>query len=229
MSESCRSRQVFRRPRSRPQSYSSFANRFYSGCSDLTRGVKSLCRRQNERSYNQEMKSSSLARNLKLSVLISILLGGWLPSIACAQEHDSPDGPKASPAALELPISDRAVPSWTVVVQPPPPSSSPHAFWDRTNVLLFSGIVVTRGLDYASTRNFEARGRKEILLPQDVVDNSAGFASLEAAATLTSVGISYWLHRTGHHKLERWMSIGHIGVTGFGDARNYALKSRHSR
>jgi len=94
-------------------------------------------------------------------------------------------------------------------------------------VLLFSGIAVFRGLDYTSTRNMQARGREEILLPDDVVNNSAGFASLEAAATATSVGISYVFHRTGHHKLERWLSIGHIGVTGFGVARNYALKSKH--
>jgi hypothetical protein len=101
-----------------------------------------------------------------------------------------------------------------------------HAFWDRTNLALFSGIAVTRGIDYASTRNFQARGRQEILIPDDVINNSAGFASLEAAGTVTSVGISYLLHRMGHHKLERWMSIGHIGITGFGDVRNYALESR---
>lgn len=83
-----------------------------------------------------------------------------------------------------------------------------------------------RGLDYASTRNFQARGRKEILLAPEVVNNSAAFASLEAAATVTSVGISYWLHRIGHHKLERWVSITHMSVTAFGDARNYGLKTR---
>ncbi|HEX4424991.1 MAG TPA: hypothetical protein VH079_06315 [Terriglobales bacterium] len=101
-----------------------------------------------------------------------------------------------------------------------------HRFWDRTNILLFAGVGITRGMDYASTRNFQARGRDEILIPDDVVNNSAGFASLEAAGTATSIGISYLLHRTGHHKLERWMSIGHIGVTGFGDVRNYCLKTR---
>jgi hypothetical protein len=72
-----------------------------------------------------------------------------------------------------------------------------------------------------------ARGREEILLPDDVVNNSAGFASLEAAATVTSIGLSYLMHRTNHHKLERWISIVHIGVTAFGDARNYALESKH--
>jgi hypothetical protein len=116
----------------------------------------------------------------------------------------------------------------TVAALPAPPTvPSTHAFWDRTNLALFSGIAVTRGMDYASTRNFQARGRQEILLPDEVVNNSAGFASLEAAATMTSVGISYILHRPGHHTLERWMSIGHISVTGFGDVRNYSLESRH--
>src|SRR6266550_1117403 len=114
------------------------------------------------------------------------------------------------------------------VGQPIPNTPTPqHRFWDRTNILLFSGVAVFRGLDYASTRNFQARGREEVLLPDDVVNNSAGFAALEAAATATSLGISYIFHRTGHHKLERWLSIGHIGVTGFGVARNYSLKSMH--
>ena len=81
-------------------------------------------------------------------------------------------------------------------------------------------------MDYASTRNFQARGRQEILLPDAVVDNSAGFASVEAAGAMTSVGISYIFHRTGHHKLERWVSIGHIGVGAFGDIRNYCLETR---
>jgi hypothetical protein len=109
------------------------------------------------------------------------------------------------------------------------PIASPpaHRFWDRQNLLLFSGVAAFRGLDYASTRNFQARGRQEILLPDDVVNNSAGFGGLEAAGTATSMGIAYLLHRTGHHKLERWLSIGHIGVTGFGVVRNYSLQSKH--
>jgi hypothetical protein len=131
---------------------------------------------------------------------------------AAAQESPQPSSSQASTAA---PV-------------PEAPSQSPtHAFWDRTNILLFSGVAVFRGLDYASTRNFLARGRDEVLIPDDIVNNSAAFASLEAAGTLTSVGLSYLLHRTNHHKLERWLSIGHIGVTGFGVVRNYSLKSKH--
>jgi hypothetical protein len=64
-----------------------------------------------------------------------------------------------------------------------------------------------------------------VLLAPDVVNNSAAFASLEAAGAATSVGISYLFHRTGHHKMERWLSIAHISVTGVGVAWNYSLKT----
>jgi hypothetical protein len=115
-------------------------------------------------------------------------------------------------------------PGATVEHEPPP-----HRFWDRKNILLFSGVAVFRGLDYVSTRNFERRGRQEVLIPDDVVDNSAGFASLEAAGAATSVGISYIFHRTGHHKMERWLSIGHIGVTSFGVGWNFSLKTHRAK
>jgi hypothetical protein len=134
-------------------------------------------------------------------------------------------------STAKLPESSDAKPGLETLPTIPPAEAStpPHAFWDRTNLWLFAGIAVTRGMDYASTRNFQARGRQEILIPDDVVNNSAGFAGLEAAATMTSVGISYLLHRTAHHRLERWLSIGHIGVTAFGDIRNYSLETRHRR
>jgi hypothetical protein len=107
--------------------------------------------------------------------------------------------------------------------EPPAAPAPQHRFWDRTNILLFSGVAVSRALDYTSTRHFQVRGHNEVLIPDDVVNNSAGFAGLEAAGAATSVGISYIFHRTGHHKIERWMSIGHIGVTGFGVVWNYSL------
>jgi len=134
-----------------------------------------------------------------------------------AQSTAAQESPQPSPsqAPTTAPLSDA------------PSQRPPHAFWDRTNILLFSGVAVFRGLDYASTRNFLARGRDEVLIPDDIVNNSAAFASLEAAGTLTSVGLSYLLHRTNHHRLERWLSIGHIGITGFGVVRNYSLKSKH--
>jgi hypothetical protein len=155
-------------------------------------------------------------------ILTWILAGCFLIALSSAAQQATPrgDAGQASPdVRLPAPSSqDRTTPA-----QPP----SPHAFWDRTNILLFAGVGGFRGLDYASTRNFQARGREEVLIPDDVVNNSAGFASLEAAGAATSIGLSYWMHRVGHHRIERWISIVHIGVTGFGVVRNYSLKSKH--
>ena len=103
-----------------------------------------------------------------------------------------------------------------------------HHFWDKENDLLFAGVAASRTLDYFSTLNMRRRGRQEIFLTNDVVDNHAGFAAIEAAATGVSIGASYLFHRYRHHKLERWTSIVHIGLATTGAVRNYSLKSAHS-
>jgi len=72
------------------------------------------------------------------------------------------------------------------------------------------------------------RGRQEILLSNDAVDNHAAFATIEAAATGASIGASYLFHRYGHHKLERWVSIVHISLATTGSVRNYCLKTFHT-
>jgi hypothetical protein len=102
-----------------------------------------------------------------------------------------------------------------------------HRFWDKENDLLFAGVAAARTLDYFSTLNMRRRGRQEIFLTNDAVDNHAGFAFIEAGATGVSIGASYLFHRSGHHKLERWTSIVHIGLATTGAVRNYSLKTAH--
>jgi hypothetical protein len=102
-----------------------------------------------------------------------------------------------------------------------------HRFWDKTNDLLFAGVAASRTLDYYSTLNMRHRGRQEILLTNEVVDNHAAFAAIEAGGTATSIGVSYLFHRYRLHKLERWTSIVHIGLAMGGAARNYSLKTAH--
>ncbi|HEY2820656.1 MAG TPA: hypothetical protein VGJ06_06400 [Candidatus Acidoferrum sp.] len=102
-----------------------------------------------------------------------------------------------------------------------------HRFWDTTNDLLFAGVGASRTLDYFSTLNMRRRGRDEILLTNDVVDNHAAFAVIEAAGTGASIGVSYLFHHYGHHKLERATSIVHIGLATSGAVRNYCLKTAH--
>lgn len=153
------------------------------------------------------MRKSSLV--IKLSLVV--LLGG---SRISAQE----------PSAQTPRESDVASP----VLQSPADSGVPeHRFWDKENRWLFAGIGAARALDYSSTLNMRRRGRQEILLSNDVVDNHAAFATIEAAGAGVSVGASYLFHRYGHHKLERWTSFVHISVTTVGAVRNYCLKTAH--
>jgi len=77
--------------------------------------------------------------------------------------------------------------------------------------------------------NMRRRGRQEIFLTNDVVDNHPAFATIEAAATGTSIGASYFFHHYGHHKLERWTSFVHIGLATTGAVRNYCLKTAHPK
>ena len=105
--------------------------------------------------------------------------------------------------------------------------SDEHRFWDATNDLLFAGVGASRTLDYFSTLNMRRRGRDEIFLNNDVVDNHAAFAAIEAAGTGASIGVSYLFHHYGHHKLERATSIVHIGLATSGAVRNYCLKTAH--
>jgi hypothetical protein len=148
-----------------------------------------------------------------VSGLLTIML---LAGLAAAQQADLP---ASAPPEAPSPVSVTPVSTQPVIQS--------HAFWDHKNAWLFSGVAVFRVLDYTSTRNMRDRGRQEILLTNWVVDNKPLFIGVEAAATGLSIGLSYVLHRTAHHKVERLISIGHIGGAAFGDARNYALKSGH--
>jgi len=104
---------------------------------------------------------------------------------------------------------------------------SEHRFWDKENGWLFAGVGAARTLDYFSTLNLRRRGDQELLVTNDLVDDHAAFAVVEAAGTGVSIGASYLFHRSGHHKLERWTSIVHIGLTTTGAVRNYCLKTAH--
>jgi hypothetical protein len=101
---------------------------------------------------------------------------------------------------------------------------APHHFWDWQNDCLFAGVGAARMLDYASTRHFRDQGNNEVLLTNAIVDNKPLFVGIELAGTAASIGVSYLLHRTGHHRLERWVSVAHIGVAVGGSIHNYSLK-----
>jgi hypothetical protein len=149
-------------------------------------------------------------------IAVTFVLAGLLAASATLSAQQVPGQSAAAGSAPSLPAAK-------------PLADQPvHRFWDRENDLLFAGVAGARALDYSSTLNLRRRGRQEILLTDWVVDDHGLFAGIEASGVALSVGVSYIFHRTGHHKLERWVSIVHIGVATGGAIRNYGLKTFHS-
>ena len=136
--------------------------------------------------------------------------------VVAAQEPTTAPQPKPAATAPALTSAGTA-----------PEAAKVHRFWDKENAWLFAGVGASRTMDYFSTLNLRRRGLQEILITNDVVDDHAAFATVEAAGTGLSIGASYLFHRYGHHSLERWTSIVHIGVTTGGAVRNYCLKTPH--
>jgi hypothetical protein len=125
--------------------------------------------------------------------------------------QEGPGVPKVTPGDAALPAHSKAQPQ-------------PHKFWDAENLYLFTGVGAARALDYASTRYLRDQGDYEWLLSNSIVDNRPLFVGIELAGTAASIGVSYLFHRTGHHSLERWVSIVHMGVGVGGSIHNYLLK-----
>lgn len=138
--------------------------------------------------------------------------------------QDTPPSNGGTTAQSPVPHDGQADGHWSARR---PTGYDEHRFWDKENDLLFAGVAAMRTADYFSTLNMRRRGRQEVFLTNDAVDNHAGFAFIEAGATGVSIGASYLFHRYNHHKLERWTSIVHIGLAGGGAIRNYSLKTAH--
>jgi hypothetical protein len=175
------------------------------------------------------IQTKNCANQLTTSISPSLLISAHLAFYSPASLAVCPRDPSAVTTIVLSPINS----SQQRQLDPGPangrgkPTSSEHAFWDRENDLLFAAVGASRTLDYFSTLNFRRRGRNEALLTNDIVDNHAAFASIEAAATVASIGVSYLFHRTHHHRLERWTSIVHASLATSGAVRNYCLKTAH--
>jgi len=139
----------------------------------------------------------------------------------------------AGRASAQTPETEERTPTPTIVALASKSQTEEriqqHRFWDKKNTWLFAGVGVSRTFDYFSTLNLRRRGDQEILVTNDLVDNHAAFAVVEAAGTGVSIGASYLFHHYGHHKLERWTSIVHFGLATSGAVRNYCLKTAHPR
>jgi hypothetical protein len=111
--------------------------------------------------------------------------------------------PKAIEAAFVRPVEP--------VTLPEAPS---HKFWDRKNSVLFAATAALSTADFIATRNNLQNGGRELNPVSRVFAGStAGLALNFAGETVGVIGVSYLFHRSGHHKLERAVTILNIGAS----------------
>ena len=99
-----------------------------------------------------------------------------------------------------------------VMVQPYEPGT--HRFWDGENSVLFAAAGALAGADFYVTRSNLAQGGKELNpLTRVFAGSTPMLATNFALETAGVMGISYFFHKTGHHKLERMTSFVNIGTS----------------
>jgi len=100
-----------------------------------------------------------------------------------------------------------------------------HKFWDKQNYALFATSAALSGADFAVTRaNLQSGGRELNPMVRVFGRSTPGLAVNFAAETAGVIGLSYFFHKTGHHKLERIVSMANIGASA--GAVSYGLAHR---
>ena len=135
---------------------------------------------------------------VRFVITTSLLLISFRSSAFSQQTSFLPD----EPGALEVGLVNPAV-------QPQPlPAAASHRFWDRENRILFASVATSNMLDFAVTYSNLQQGGKELNPVTRLFTGSTATLALNFVGESASVmGVSYFFHRTGHHKLERLTPI----------------------
>ena len=111
------------------------------------------------------------------------------------------------------------------VVLTQPAASSEHRFFDRKNSVLFIAAAAFNGADFAVTRaNLQSGGQELNPIVRVFGTSTAGLAVNFIGETAGVIGLSYFFHKTGHHKLERAVCLVNIGSSA--GAVGYGLTHR---
>jgi hypothetical protein len=93
------------------------------------------------------------------------------------------------------------------------PEAPSHSFFDKSNKIRLSilgGLVAADGITTHNVISHHYGTEVNPLARPLVMQGGAGQAAASVLGYGASLGTSYLLHRTGHHKLERWML--HVGM-----------------
>jgi hypothetical protein len=105
-----------------------------------------------------------------------------------------------------------------------PELETPHGFWDRTNKILFASHAALEAVDFGITHHNLSDGGRELdpMAKALCESGTAGQLVFFGGRMAGVITISYLLHKTGHHKLERAFPVYASGDSSYGVAYSFA-------
>lgn len=150
------------------------------------------------------MTSRKLSNSLLFSALILLVSAAVSPALQ-AQDLLASSPPPDSPTPFVAPAPP-------ITTTPARLTPEQHKFWDKPNCALLFTAAVLNGVDFAVTRaNLQSGGQELNPVVRMFGRSDAGLAVNFVGETAAVIGLSYFFHKTGHHKLERAVSLVNIG------------------
>jgi len=144
-----------------------------------------------------------------------------LTSMLCTAAFAQQSWAMLDSEAMELPPAAVTVAGPRVLPEAP----SQHKFWDKQNRILFSAVATSNIADFAVTHaNLQNGGRELNPVTRILSGSTAGLAVNFAGETAGVIGLSYFFHKTGHHRLERVVPLVNFGASAV--AVTYGLTHR---
>ena len=105
-----------------------------------------------------------------------------------------------------------------------PELETPYGFWDRTNKILFASHAALEAVDFGITHHNLSDGGRELdpMAKALCESGTAGQLVFFGGRMAGVITISYLLHKTGHHKLERAFPVYASGDSSYGVAYSFA-------
>lgn len=159
------------------------------------------------------LRSAPIAEDFPEAPAVAKVFGDPRPSAAGTLES-----PAIRPAGAITPVALVAVP--TLATNP-----EAHPFWDGRNRALFAANGAMATADFFVTRRNLAHSGVELNPITRIFSHSTpALAANFAGETAGVIGVSYFFHKTGHHKLERLTSCVNLSASAF--AVSYGLAHR---
>lgn len=159
------------------------------------------------------MASCGISRTFGFSLAILAATALFCPSVLAQGPLPDAPVPAAQPATVQPAVAE--------AFEVPAPYSKEHRFWDKKNSVLFAISAAFSGADFAVTRsNLQSGGHELNPVVRAMGTSTPALAANFVGENMGMIGLSYYLHRAGHHKLERVVSLVNIsasaGAVSFG-------------